>query len=541
MVGGAQRHGAAALNLAQLLEAAKDLPALLDSLPEKDLRELSRLAHSATGHMHKAPTVGPQTAGYLSKADVLLFGGSPGGGKTALEILLALNEHHRSLIVRAKFVDLAGVLHTLDNIVGTPNCAQGGNRPEYRKADGGVIHFMGLGDDLGGKQGNPHDLICVDEAAQVPEHWVRMLLGWLRTDRPGQRCRMVLASNPPLDSTGDWLIEYFAPWFDPQHPNPAEEGELRYFLPRGGDESGDRECRPDEFIMMHGVKVMPQSRTFISSRFTDNPYYDPEQYAKSLAGLPDGARNKMISGSFLVDRHDDEWQAIPTTWIKSAMLRWRPAPPIGVPMCAIGVDVAQGGADSSVLAIRYDGWFAPLVSKPGEETPGGTDVAALVLKHRSGNAKVIIDVGGGWGGSAHGHLCANNVDSHAYLGVAKSNARTADGRLGFTNVRSEAYWKFREALDPDQPGGSRIFLPNDNRLLADLTAPHYDVTTRGIELESKEDLVKRLGRSPDRADAVVMAWHLGAKMPDSYQKWQGNSRPTNTGTRSLSARIRGKR
>lgn len=464
------------------------------------------------------PLPGPQTAGYLSDADVLLFGGSPGGGKTALEVLLALNEHHRSLIARKNFVDLDAVLHTLDNIVGDVGAAVGGNRPVYRKPDGGIIHFMGLGEDLGGKQGNPHDLICVDEVAQVPEEWVRMLMGWLRTEREGQRCRVVLGSNPPLDSTGDWLIEYFSPWFDPRHPNPAQEGELRYFLPRDGG-GGDRECGPDEFVMMHGVKVTPQSRTFIGSKFTDNPYYNPEQYAKALAGLPDSARNKLISGDFLIDRKDDEWQAIPTAWIRAAMDRWTSTPPVGTPMCAIGVDVAQGGGDNTVLAMRYDAWFAPLVIKPGKETPEGTDVAALVLKHRHDGAKAIIDVGGGWGGSAHGHLVKNNVDSSAYLGAKKSTKRTADRQLAFTNVRTEAYWRFREALDPGQRGGSMVALPNDNRLLADLTSPRYRVGSNGIELESKADVVKRLERSPDRGDAVVMAWWDGARMATDWKQW----------------------
>lgn len=531
------------MNLAELLNAAKDLPALLDGMPEEELREVAKAVKAERGgHIVRVPNPGPQTAAYLSKADVLLFGGSPGGGKTALECLLALNEHHRSLIVRKNFVDLAAVLHTLDNIVGREHCWTGGNRPVYNKPGGGVIDFMGLGEDLGGKQGNPHDLICVDEAAQVPEDWFRMLLGWMRTDKKGQRCRAVLGSNPPLDSTGDWLIEYFAPWFDLQHPNPAQEGELRYFLPRDDGSPGDRECGPDEFIMLHGVRVMPQSRTYISSNFTDNPFYDPEQYAKALAGLPDGKRQKLVTGSFLIDRNDDEWQAIPTMWIRAAMARWRPTPPVGVPMCAIGADVAQGGADQTVLAIRHDAWFAPLVIKPGKDTPGGTDVAALVLKHRRDLAKVCIDVGGGWGGDAHGHLMKNQVDSIAYMGVKESHQRTADMQLAFTNVRTQAYWRFREALNPDQPGGSPVALPNDNRLLADLTAPKYKITPRGIEIESKVDVVKRLRRSTDRGDAVVMAWHTGDKMLDSYQKWQGNgSLPTGTGTRSLSARIRGRK
>lgn len=482
----------------------------LNALPEKGRAEVVSRARAATKHYAFIPQPGPQTAAYFSKADVLLFGGSPGGGKTALGMGLALNEHHRTMVVRKAFVDLAGCLHTLDNILKTPGSAVGGNRPVYRKPGGGIIEFVGLGDDLDGKQGNPHDFIYVDEAAQIPEVQIRMLMGWLRTDRPGQRTRVVMGSNPPLDSTGDWMIEYFGPWLDPQHPNPAQEGELRYFQP-SEDGRGYRECEPGDFIMMHGIKVMPQSRTFISSKFTDNAYYDAEQYAKSLAALPDSVRERLVTGNFLLDRDDDVWQAIPTAWVKTAQGHWTSTPPTGVPMCAVGVDVAQGGADDTVIAARHDGWFAKPVVVPGKETPDGKSAAAHVVRHRRDNAPVIVDLGGGWGGDCYGHLKANGIEATGYLGVKASTAKTEDRKLEFTNKRTEAYWRFREALDPSQPGGAKIVLPPDSVLLADLCAPRYRITSSGIELESKKDVIKRLGRSPDRGDAVVMCWATGAK------------------------------
>jgi len=357
----------------------------------------------------------------------------------------------------------------------------------------------------------------------VPEVTVRMLMGWLRTDKPGQRCRVVLGSNPPLDTTGDWMTGYFAPWLDPQHPNPAQEGELRYFLPNE-DGIGDRECQPDEFIVLHGVKVGPQSRTYISSKFTDNPYYTSEDYAKSLAGLPDEARNILMSGNFLMDRRDDIFQTIPTAWVKAAQARWKNTPPQGVPMCAIGVDVAQGGTDQTVLAIRHDGWYAPLVAIPGKETPDGKSVAGQVVKHRRQDAKVIVDIGGGWGGDAYAHLRENGVDAVSYMGVKPSTRRTKDKQLKFFNTRSEAYWRFREALDPSQPQGSPIALPPDAMLLSDLCAPSYEIGPNGVKIESKEKVCDRIKRSTDKGDAVVMAWFDGLKQQNIQDGWRGAGR-----------------
>ncbi|WSN04305.1 hypothetical protein OIE91_11275 [Streptomyces albidoflavus] len=75
------------------------------------------------------------------------------------------------------------------------------------------------------------------------------------------------------------------------------------------------------------------------------------------------------------------------------------------------------------------------------------------------------------------------------------------------NCRSQAYWRMRELLDPAYE--SEVMLPPDDELLADLTAPTWDTTTGvppKIRVETKEDLVKRMGRSPDKGDAVVMAF-----------------------------------
>jgi hypothetical protein len=71
-------------------------------------------------------------------------------------------------------------------------------------------------------------------------------------------------------------------------------------------------------------------------------------------------------------------------------------------------------------------------------------------------------------------------------------------------MRSAMYWKFREALDPEN--GDNLALPPDQELLADLTAAHFEVRASGIHIEPKNpDIKKRLGRSPDCADAICLA------------------------------------
>jgi hypothetical protein len=73
----------------------------------------------------------------------------------------------------------------------------------------------------------------------------------------------------------------------------------------------------------------------------------------------------------------------------------------------------------------------------------------------------------------------------------------------FVNRRAEWWWKLREALDPAT--GEDLALPPDQGLLADLCAPRWKLSARGVQVESKEDIIKRLGRSPDRGDSAAYA------------------------------------
>jgi hypothetical protein len=57
---------------------------------------------------------------------------------------------------------------------------------------------------------------------------VRFVMGWLRPVRHGKRCRVVIASDPPIGAQGQWLVTWFASWLDPAFPHPAGPGELRW-------------------------------------------------------------------------------------------------------------------------------------------------------------------------------------------------------------------------------------------------------------------------------------------------------------------------
>lgn len=500
--------------------------ATLGALPEQVRAEVEADAIRATAGMAWIPNPGPQTEAYFSPADVLLYGGQGGGGKSSLILGLSLTQHRRSLLMRRQYSDLNALTEEAIRFNGTRDGFNGSPPPKLRTRDTRLIEFGGaksIGDEQHW-QGQAHDLLGFDEAVQFAEAQVRFLMGWVRTTEEGQRCRTVMATNPPVTAEGQWIVGMFRPWLDVTHPSPAKPGELRWFVT---DPDGkDVEVGGPEPIEMGGKVLLPKSRTFIPAALGDNPFLVNSGYQATLDALPEPLRSAVRDGNFMAARRDGVNQIIPASWVLAAQGRWTPNPPRGVPMCALAVDVAQGGADDTVLAPRYDGYYPELTAVPGKQTPFGKDVAGLVITHRRGNPMTIIDMGGGYGGAAFEHLRDNNIPVQGYKGAAKATGRTKDKQLRFFNMRSQAYWRFREALDPSQEGGSPIALPPDPILLADLTAVTFEIGPNGIKAEPKEDVCDRLGRSTDRGDAVVMAWTGGDKIQHQRGGWGGQGDPS---------------
>lgn len=82
------------------------------------------------------------------------------------------------------------------------------------------------------------------------------------------------------------------------------------------------------------------------------------------------------------------------------------------------------------------------------------------------------------------------------------------------NCRSAAWWGLRELLEDGD-----IDLPDDDDLAAELAAPRWQVTASGkVKVESKDEIRKRLGRSTDKADAVIQAfWTPEPNLAESHE------------------------
>ncbi len=235
-----------------------------------------------------------------------------------------------------------------------------------------------------------------------------------------------------------------------------------------------------------------------------------------------GRDSAMFANRVLGEFHaSDEDSVIPLAWVEAAVERWHEWDQAGRPPIEgrryTGVDVARAGSDSTVFAHRVGLAITALEIHAREDTMQTTARVQAVTgageDEETVAAAPIVD-SMGVGGGVVDRLRELAVPVLAYTGAARTLVRTRDGEWGFTNTRSAAYWRVRELLDP--AFNATLMLPPDELLLADLTAPTWSVTTGvppKIQVEPKDSVVARLGRSPDRGDAVAMAmWadHLGA-------------------------------
>lgn len=444
--------------------------------------------------------------------DEIGYGGQAGGGKTDLALGLAGTVFKKSLILRREFPQLRDIIDRGDSVY--PVSFVGGPKKRW-EWDGHIVTLGSLQykDDWKKYQGQARELVAVDEAAEFPEEGVRAVTGWLRAE-PGRHTLLLLCFNPPTDSEGEWIIQFFAPWLDADHPNPAEPGEIRYFAMLPGKDGGESKMvevdSPDP-IELADETVYPIRRTFIPASRYDNPFLG-EEYERRLDALPEPLRSMVKTGKFNLATSDNPWQVVPTAWIQAAQARRTDIPKPDVALRSYAVDVARGGEDATVIQKLYGVWFDEPVEIAGIHTADGPEAAREVINALgSENAPGGIDVIG-YGSSAYDSLKQMDGIKITPINFAEGAKRNGmplkdnSGKFTFANLRAYVYWSFRQALDPSS--GEDIALPEGRSLRAELAAARYEIVAGKIKIEDKEEIKSRIHRSPDRADAIVMAWYI---------------------------------
>lgn len=171
---------------------------------------------------------------------------------------------------------------------------------------------------------------------------------------------------------------------------------------------------------------------------------------------------------------------------------------------SLGLDVGAGG-DASTFAPRYGYIIKELRYDNQKDTMAVTGKAKGILDaNNAKNKPVTVDVIG------IGLGVADRLEEQKYYVVRfnaanKTDFRDESNEFGFVNIRSASWWNLRQLLNP--LNDFRVALPDDDRLIGDLASPTYKIRSGAvIFVESKDEIRKRLRRSTDAGDSVVMAF-----------------------------------
>lgn len=261
------------------------------------------------------PHEGPQTEFLQSSADIVIFGGAAGGGKTRALLMEPLrhisNPTFRGIIIRRTSTELTdeGGLVDESHIL-YPHVGGKLNRQSLRWSfpSGAHIRFRHLENRSYTVEwkGTQAAFLGFDQVEDTEEHEFFYILSRLRSVsgvKPYVRC----TCNPDPDS---WISGFIDWWIDKEgYPIPARCGKVRWFIRLPAGDLLWRDS-PDKFEKEGYQDVISRSVTFIPATLEDNPTLmrvNPE-YKSQLDGLPHADRMRLRFGNWRVrDDIDSEW------------------------------------------------------------------------------------------------------------------------------------------------------------------------------------------------------------------------------------------
>lgn len=203
---------------------------------------------------------------------------------------------------------------------------------------------------------------------------------------------------------------------------------------------------------------------------------------------------------------------IPYEWMELAIKRWHELKEEGYTTkkhARVGVDVAGMGRDCSVLLPRYGSWVPKIDVHQSGGSADHMKIAGKAVQYLRADdkAKAFIDTIGEGAGVysrleelhySNAYSCKNSEGTRGLHDVT--------GQYTFANMRAYLFWAVRDWLNPKN--GYNPALPPDDFLVEEATDIHWSFLSNGnIIIEKKEEIKKRLKRSPDRFDALANTFY----------------------------------
>ena len=388
-----------------------------------------------------------------------LYGGAMGGGKTKwlCEEVKALSIEYpgnRILMGRYRLKDFTQttLVTLLDSLEKELLVENGHNQTKHTITlkNGSVILYTGLSDEDGIDTLKSFECgaFALDEASEISLETFRIAttrLRWKLKDGSHPRFFGLLASNPE----DCWLKDTFV----------------------------DRKGGPDYVF----IQALPK----------DNPH-NPKDYVEQMR--KDFGDDEMFIKRYLEGNWDDIAQGnfvIPKGFLEEAVgkdIVWENK--IGM-----GIDVARFGEDETVFYVLDGGRHITSHFAFKRSTDETSLLAQKFINDNDVQITCIDDIGVGGG-------VTDMLGSYLRIeGIQGINVGRRSDDERFFNMRAQLWWHAREAFK-----AGKVSLPNDPKLIRQLGAVMYNYRGTGkVIVEPKQDTKRRIGQSPDRADAFILA------------------------------------
>ena len=247
-----------------------------------------------------------------------------------------------------------------------------------------------------------------------------------------------------------------------------------------------------DFYVPYTNGNLPANKAFVPALIPDNPHVS-KYYAESLAQINENQKQRLLFGNW---DYDDDPAALLTYSDMVECSKVKKIPGI----MYTGADIARHGDDNTSIADICGNFLSGISTYKKYDT---AEIANITIKHIQKNKVSPENLGidtVGLGAGVYDNMKEKGFEA---IEIISGNKPTkSDGSYEFKNLRSQMWWQFRT----DCKEGIISINLDDPELLADLTAPRYKIVNdRVIQVESKDDIKKRLGRSPDKGDSVVYA------------------------------------
>lgn len=445
---------------------------------------MKRKSSKETGRLKTIwqPQPGPQTKFLTTNAYEVLYGGAKGGGKSDVLLFASLrfvdSVGYKALILRRTFPKLLELIERSKCFVEI-----GGryNKQEkmWRFPSGALIRFghcENPGDELN-YQGQEYQYIGFDQLEEFTETMYNIIKA---QGRSGKGLPVYIRSTANPGGVGAVFIKQL--FIDAKEPNK------KYYR---------------TFVINN--RSITLSSIFIPSTVFDNKILmenDPS-YAAKLMDLPLKYRKMYLDGDWNIDNDPD--QLIQYDWIKELVL-----PEAAVtgnkegnlfnPETYLGVDVARYGDDSTCIAIIRNSVLTELKIYNKIDLVQTTHIVRGLIEENNLNPGCIAIDCDGIGAGVYDNLKSYGLEATQILGGTVP-LDIADYSYQFRNLRSQMYWNLREMIRT-----KRLRIVNNTQLINELISIKYKISQdRMIQIESKDEIKKRIGKSPDMADAFCYA------------------------------------